>query len=93
MEDATKPSDTPTATIPFIRRANATTVPHPRPTSVPLETADTTITIPLRRPKTTEEKGNENLIRKKYARVLNCEAVRLSSIVFLNTVKLYMLYV
>lgn len=59
LEDASKPSEPSTTTAPFIRRTNTTTVPLPRPASVPLETADTTITIPLRRPKATEEKGKE----------------------------------
>lgn len=56
LEDASKPAES-TNTLPFIRRANTTTVPLPRPASVPLETADTTITLPLRRPKSSDDKG------------------------------------
>lgn len=63
MEDASKPSESST-TAPFIRRANMTTVPQPRPASAPLETADTTITVPLRRLKSSEEKGNTYEILK-----------------------------
>lgn len=56
LEDASKPVE-PTTTVSFIRRTNTTILPLPRPTSVPLETADTTISIPLRRPKSNDEKG------------------------------------
>ncbi|KAG5883939.1 hypothetical protein JTB14_003758 [Gonioctena quinquepunctata] len=63
LEDATKPADLPT-TPSFIRRTNAGNSVQ-RPSSAPLETADTTVTLPLRRPKTVEEKDQdkENDIR------------------------------
>ncbi|XP_074029943.1 myosin binding subunit isoform X2 [Leptinotarsa decemlineata] len=64
LEDATKPAEQP-STPSFIRRTNTGNLVQ-RPSSAPPETADTTtVTLPLRKPKSVEEKDQdkENDIR------------------------------
>lgn len=61
LEDATKPVEGP-RTPPFIRRANAIPNTVQRPSSEPIETTDTTVTVQLRRPKSLEEKGQYKLM-------------------------------
>nr|XP_022917855.1 protein phosphatase 1 regulatory subunit 12B isoform X6 [Onthophagus taurus] len=55
LEDVNKPEEPP-STPSYIRRSGLQSNPLPRPSSAPVETADTTVTLPLRRPKSTEEK-------------------------------------
>lgn len=56
LEDATKSTEPP-STPSFIRRPGLQTNVNSRPSSAPVETADTTVTLPLRRPKSQDEKG------------------------------------
>ncbi|XP_050511386.1 protein phosphatase 1 regulatory subunit 12B isoform X4 [Diabrotica virgifera virgifera] len=74
LEDASKPSDPPN-TPSIIRRTIASIQ---RPSSAPLETADTTITLPLRKPKSVEEKDQdkENDIRNAQATLATQAAIQ-----------------
>ncbi|XP_072394404.1 protein phosphatase 1 regulatory subunit 12B isoform X2 [Diabrotica undecimpunctata] len=74
LEDASKPSDPPN-TPSIIRRSIASIQ---RPSSAPLETADTTITLPLRKPKSVEEKDQdkENDIRNAQATLATQAAIQ-----------------
>ncbi|XP_056634701.1 protein phosphatase 1 regulatory subunit 12B isoform X5 [Diorhabda carinulata] len=76
LEDASKPAEPP-STPSFIRRTNPA-IPIQRPSSAPLETADTTITLPLRKPKTVEEKDQdkENDIRNAQATLATQAAIQ-----------------
>lgn len=76
LEDASKPVEPP-STPSFIRRTNPA-IPIQRPSSAPLETADTTITLPLRKPKTVEEKDQdkENDIRNAQATLATQAAIQ-----------------
>lgn len=57
LEDATKVPDPP-STPSFIRRPGLQSSISSRPSSAPVETADTTtVTLPLRRPKSQDDKG------------------------------------
>ncbi|XP_023312090.1 protein phosphatase 1 regulatory subunit 12A-like, partial [Anoplophora glabripennis] len=77
LEDATKPQEGP-RTPPFIRRANASSNTVQRPSSEPIETADTTVTIQLRRPKSLEEKeqDKENDVRNAQATLATQAAIQ-----------------
>lgn len=55
LEDATKDTDAP-STPSYVRRPGLQT--NVRPSSAPVETADTTVTLPLRRPKSQDDKGS-----------------------------------
>ncbi|KAL1516588.1 hypothetical protein ABEB36_000483 [Hypothenemus hampei] len=58
LEDATKPESPNTPS--FVRRLNPLSNSSSRPSSAPIETAETTtVTIPLRRPKSLEEKDQD----------------------------------
>lgn len=65
LEDATKDTETP-STPSFLRRPTPVTNPPPRPASNPVETAEATITLPLRRPKSQDNKGNP-IYRKSHS--------------------------
>lgn len=56
LEDVNKIVEPP-STPSYIRRQGAANNTTSRPSSAPVETAETTVTLPLRRPKTVEEKG------------------------------------
>ncbi|CAH1112486.1 unnamed protein product [Psylliodes chrysocephalus] len=78
LEDATKPANEPPSTPSFIRRSNPANAIQ-RPSSAPLETADTTtITLPLRKPKSIEEKDQdkENDIRNAQATLATQAAIQ-----------------
>ncbi|CAH0546537.1 unnamed protein product [Brassicogethes aeneus] len=88
LEDATKPADTP-STPSFVRRSSTTTTTtnsnnntllasQQRPTSAPVETADATVTLPLRRPKSLEEKeqDKENDVRNAQATLATQAAIQ-----------------
>lgn len=58
LEDVNKVTEPP-STPSFIRRTALQGNPTPRPSSAPVDTTETTnVTLPLRRPKSIEEKGN-----------------------------------
>uniref|UniRef100_A0AAR5Q198 Protein phosphatase 1 regulatory subunit 12B n=1 Tax=Dendroctonus ponderosae TaxID=77166 RepID=A0AAR5Q198_DENPD len=75
LEDATKPEAPNTPS--FIRRLNSSTNSS-RPSSAPIETAETTVTIPLRRPKSLEEKeqDKENDVRNAQATLATQAAIQ-----------------
>ncbi|XP_050300619.1 protein phosphatase 1 regulatory subunit 12C isoform X2 [Anthonomus grandis grandis] len=75
LEDATKP-ETP-STPSYVRRLNQTTNTT-RPSSAPIETAETTVTIPFRRPKSFEEKDQdkENDVRNAQATLATQAAIQ-----------------
>ncbi|XP_049819408.1 protein phosphatase 1 regulatory subunit 12A-like isoform X2 [Aethina tumida] len=78
LEDATKPAEPP-STPSFVRRAAAATGGGgQRPTSAPVETADATVTLPLRRPKSLEEKDQdkENDVRNAQATLATQAAIQ-----------------
>ncbi|CAG9770586.1 unnamed protein product [Ceutorhynchus assimilis] len=78
LEDATKPETRETPTTPsFVRRLNPTTNAA-RPSSAPIDTAETTVTIPLRRPKSLEEKeqDKENDARNAQATLATQAAIQ-----------------
>ncbi|XP_063909989.1 protein phosphatase 1 regulatory subunit 12B isoform X4 [Zophobas morio] len=77
LEDATKPSETP-STPSFVRRTGVQTNANPRPSSAPVDTAETTITLPLRRPKSQEEKeqDKENDVRNAQATLATQAAIQ-----------------
>lgn len=57
MEDVSKSSEINPSTV-YIRRPGVTGNSTPRPASVPVDpSADATVTIPLRRPKSQDDKG------------------------------------
>ncbi|KAK9891463.1 hypothetical protein WA026_014695 [Henosepilachna vigintioctopunctata] len=75
LEDASKPLESP-STPSFIRRTTTANT-NPRPSSAPpIETAETTITLPLRKPKSQEEKDQdkENDIRNAQQATLATQA-------------------
>ncbi|XP_076271698.1 protein phosphatase 1 regulatory subunit 12B-like isoform X13 [Rhynchophorus ferrugineus] len=76
LEDATKP-ETP-ETPPYVRRHNPASTLTQRPTSAPIDTAETTVTIPLRRPKSLEEKeqDKENDVRNAQATLATQAAIQ-----------------
>jgi protein phosphatase 1 regulatory subunit 12A len=58
LEDATKPTEPP-STPSFVRRTGTqNNTNYNRPSSTPVETAETTVTLPLRRPKSQDDKGS-----------------------------------
>ncbi|CAG9862077.1 unnamed protein product [Phyllotreta striolata] len=78
LEDATKPASELPSTPSFIRRSNPASNIVQRPPSASLETADTTITLPLRKPKSVEEKDQdkENDIRNAQATLATQAAIQ-----------------
>ncbi|XP_015833003.1 protein phosphatase 1 regulatory subunit 12B isoform X2 [Tribolium castaneum] len=78
LEDATKSSEPP-STPSFVRRTvTQNTTTNPRPSSAPVETAETTVTLPLRRPKTQDEKeqDKENDVRNAQATLATQAAIQ-----------------
>ncbi|KAJ8929370.1 hypothetical protein NQ314_017951 [Rhamnusium bicolor] len=77
LEDATKPSQPP-STPSYIRRTSATNNPTQTPVAASTETADVTVTLPLRRPKSVEEKeqDKENDIRNAQATLATQAAIQ-----------------
>ncbi|KAF5303343.1 hypothetical protein FQR65_LT08256 [Abscondita terminalis] len=77
LEDATKDSEPP-STPSFLRRPAAVTNPPPRPVSNPVECTEATITIPLRRPKSQDnkEQDKENDARNAQATLATQAAIQ-----------------
>ncbi|XP_044270884.1 protein phosphatase 1 regulatory subunit 12A isoform X6 [Tribolium madens] len=78
LEDATKSSEPP-STPSFVRRTvTQNTITNPRPSSAPVETAETTVTLPLRRPKSQDEKeqDKENDVRNAQATLATQAAIQ-----------------
>lgn len=77
LEDATKVPDPP-STPSFIRRPGLQSSISSRPSSAPVETADTTtVTLPLRRPKSQDDKGTE--IFRICLKIINYHIIKLES--------------
>lgn len=76
LEDATKPEIPVTPS--YVRRLNPASTVGQRPTSAPIDTAETTVTIPLRRPKSLDEKeqDKENDVRNAQATLATQAAIQ-----------------
>ncbi|XP_017780065.1 PREDICTED: protein phosphatase 1 regulatory subunit 12A [Nicrophorus vespilloides] len=77
LEDANKVSEAP-STPSFIRRPASTGASATRPASATLDTAETTVTLPLRRPKSLDEKeqDKENDVRNAQATLATQAAIQ-----------------
>ncbi|KAK4876964.1 hypothetical protein RN001_009470 [Aquatica leii] len=77
LEDATKDAETP-STPSFLRKPTAVTNPPPRPISHPIECTEATITIPLRRLKSQDnkEQDKENDARNAQATLATQAAIQ-----------------
>ncbi|GJQ71093.1 hypothetical protein Trydic_g999 [Trypoxylus dichotomus] len=77
LEDVNKPEEPP-STPSFVRRTGLQSNSTTRPSSAPVETADTTVTLSLRRPKSLEEKeqDKENDARNAQATLATQAAIQ-----------------